>query len=328
MNRTPPAEVRRKLRQEVGFGCPVSGCRQAFLTWHHFDPPWNVKQHQRPEGMIALCRKHHDAADQGVYSKGELRELKESLVNSQSVIADLPWSKREFLIRLGGCYSGGTDVAISLAGKRAVWLRRAGNGFLFLSFQLSAADGSVLAAMDDNMFEADPSRLHDLEATTSGTRLKFWLSQRNIGLNLSFERVTLDKLSAILEVDRLRGEQAFEKRFQIVKQQLPAALRDKATKLSSEPDYGWLQSLPLFQQLPEEIQETCLSEDFISTLVKVWASSHCMDDERRIPLLNLENIVLFDGSRRVEIRNGIVADGGSTISYSASFDNGGSSFNI
>ena len=206
MDRTPPAQIRQTLRQEVGFGCPVDGCRQAFLTWHHFDPPWNVEQHHRPEGMIALCRQHHDAADRGVYSQDELRHFKKSVITALPVVAEFPWSKHQLLIRLCGCYLGGTTVAVALAGEPAIWLRRTNEGLLLLSFKLKAADNSILAEMEDNMFEADPSLLHNLEVNTGGTKLKFWLSPRNIGLKLSFKRITIDELSIALETDRRRAE--------------------------------------------------------------------------------------------------------------------------
>lgn len=320
MDRTPPAEVRRALRQEVGFGCPVNGCRQAFLTWHHFNPPWNAEQHHRPEGMIALCRQHHDAADQGVYSRNELKALKQSVVSVHPTVAALPWLKREFLIRLGGCYSGGMSVAVAVAGKPAIWLRRTDEGLLLLSFRLPAADGSVLAEMEDNMFWADPSRLYDLEASTGGTKLKFWLARRNIGLDLSFQRVTLDELSATLEADRRRAKKAFEL-------QLPAEVQDMLRQAKSDTGNDWFQSLPSFQDIPEEIRDAHLSGDPTGTFVKRWANTHCLDDEQRVALMNFENLCLHDGDRRVVVRNGIAADG-YVIGYSSSFGNAAGGFNL
>ena len=301
MHRTPPVEVRRALRQEVGFGCPVSGCHQAFLTWHHFDPPWNVEQHHRSEGMIALCQKHHAAADQGVYSRNELRNLKQSLTKAQTVTADLPWFKRESLIRLGGCYSGGEGVFVAVAGEPLVWLRRADNGLLLLTSKLKAADGSILADIEDNMFSANPACLRDLEVNISGTRLKFWLARRSIGLDLSFKRVTLSELSKNLEVDRQRDEQAFNDR---------------------------LQNDPWLQQVSKGSRETHTYEDPIATGVKAWVNSYCLDDEQQVPLLNFENLVLHNRGQWVVVHNGITSSSGNTVSYSASFGNRHASFSF
>jgi hypothetical protein len=191
---------------------------------------------------------------------------------------------------------------------------------LLLSLVLQASDGLVLAEMEDNMFEVDPSRLYDLEANTGGTRLKFWLSKRNIGLDLSFKRVTMPELSAILDSDRLRAERESEQR-------LPDEVKHTLREAKLRPTSNWFQSLPSFQQLPDEVREAHLSGNPTGTFVKRWASSHCQDDEGRIPLLDFETLILHDGPRRIVIRNGIAADG-CIIRYSSSFGNGARGFNL
>lgn len=73
LSRTPPIAVRRTLRGEVGFGCPVRQagnlCGNPYLRWHHFDPAWSDEHHHRPEGMIASCAQHHDEADAGAFTR-------------------------------------------------------------------------------------------------------------------------------------------------------------------------------------------------------------------------------------------------------------------
>lgn len=71
-----PDRVRRALRSEVGFGCPVDGCGSPYLTYHHFDPPRRLRDHNEPQGMIALCRKHHDDAGGGAFTLEQLKDLK------------------------------------------------------------------------------------------------------------------------------------------------------------------------------------------------------------------------------------------------------------
>ena len=51
-----PEQVKRQLRQEVRFGCPVCGC--PILEYHHIIP-WAELKHNDPEHMIALCPTHH-----------------------------------------------------------------------------------------------------------------------------------------------------------------------------------------------------------------------------------------------------------------------------
>jgi hypothetical protein len=101
ISRTPPKGVRQLLRQEVGFGCPVPDCRSVLLTWHHFDPPWRLEKHHRPEGMIALCRQHHDAAEAGTFSRDELLDFK-ACSRSAPATTLFPWAKREFLVSHNG----------------------------------------------------------------------------------------------------------------------------------------------------------------------------------------------------------------------------------
>ncbi|MEW5735721.1 MAG: hypothetical protein AB1921_12755 [Thermodesulfobacteriota bacterium] len=76
MDRNPPSDVKKLLRQEVNYGCPVPGCGSPFLTWHHFDPPWSVKEHHNPDSMIALCTQCHPMADAGAYSSEQFEALK------------------------------------------------------------------------------------------------------------------------------------------------------------------------------------------------------------------------------------------------------------
>lgn len=105
MDRDPPAEVQRILRREVNLGCPVPDCGEPFLSWHHFDPPWHVREHHDPVGMIALCVKHHKMADANVFSPEQLRAFKQS-PNETSVIATkFEWMGTQAIIRLGGCYA-------------------------------------------------------------------------------------------------------------------------------------------------------------------------------------------------------------------------------
>jgi hypothetical protein len=99
--------VRRQLRQEVGFGCPVENCRSPYLTYHHFDPPWKEKKHHDPAGMVALCRPHHAQADAGTFTREQLRRLKATgRDQAENLSGRFEWMRRELLAVVGGwfCY--------------------------------------------------------------------------------------------------------------------------------------------------------------------------------------------------------------------------------
>ncbi|MEW8055956.1 MAG: hypothetical protein AB2796_11590, partial [Candidatus Thiodiazotropha sp.] len=104
MNRTPPKNVREKLRQEVGFGCPIDECSNPYLQWHHFDPPWRIKNHHNPEGMIALCPAHHGKADAGAYTPNQLRAYKKNKVQSQKIKGKFDWLRNDLLVVIGGMF--------------------------------------------------------------------------------------------------------------------------------------------------------------------------------------------------------------------------------
>ncbi|MGP5687026.1 hypothetical protein ACTXOU_13770 [Psychrobacter glacincola] len=77
-----PKAVKEVLRSEVGFGCPIKGCGNPYLEYHHFDPPVNIKPHNEPKGMIALCAQHHKKADGGAYTVEQLHTLKTDKTNA------------------------------------------------------------------------------------------------------------------------------------------------------------------------------------------------------------------------------------------------------
>jgi hypothetical protein len=236
-----------------------------FLTWHHFDPPWNVKKHHQPEGMVALCRPHHDAADRDVYSVGELRALKHAAANIPAR-GEFPWAKKQFLVRLGGNYSAGTGAPLAVSGTPIISLRKSAEGLVFLSFTLHDADGAVIAEMEDNCFSVDPARVTDIEATTGGTSLKFWVGPRAVGLHLSFQRLTLYELSRTLAADFGRS----------------------------------------LKEAPREIGQDILEAgDWTGGEIWDWAVANCLDDERRVSLLDFRNLAIYVGGRQVVVRDGI-----------------------
>src|SRR4051794_9583178 len=105
MTRTPPAEVRRALRKEVGFICPVPNCTNPNLTWHHFAPTWSECKHHDPQGMIALCKDHHGQADEGAFTVPQLRQLKRTgaeKAGSLPVKEVFNWRRNRILAIVGG----------------------------------------------------------------------------------------------------------------------------------------------------------------------------------------------------------------------------------
>ncbi|EKE03473.1 MAG: hypothetical protein ACD_20C00199G0005 [uncultured bacterium] len=169
MNRTPPIEVRRFLRKEVNFGCPVDGCGNPYLEWHHFEPAWSVKNHHNPEGMIALCAEHHKKADAGAYTKDQLKSFKNNI--QVDVQGKFDWLRNDLLVVVGGNFYYETPRVFEFKDKSIIWFNRDENGYLLLNLIMLSTSKEERAFIQDNfwMKRGNPS---DLESPPSGKILK------------------------------------------------------------------------------------------------------------------------------------------------------------
>jgi hypothetical protein len=153
MNRTPPVEVRRHLRGEVGFGCPVPDCGNPYLSWHHFDPPWHVKQHHNPAGMIALCEDHHNKADAGAFTKDQLRAFKtdaKSRSDRTEVAGRFDWLRNSLLLVVGGNMWYETYVALAIGNQPIIWLERDTKGYLTLNVKMLSMTDEPRLLLENN----------------------------------------------------------------------------------------------------------------------------------------------------------------------------------
>jgi hypothetical protein len=171
MSRTPPVDVIRALRTEVGFGCPVPMCGNPYLEWHHFDPPFATEAHHRPEGMIALCAEHHRKADAGAYTADQLREFKANKVNAESVRGTFDWLRNDLLAVVGGNFYYETLKVLVVDGQDTVWFRRDEDGYLRLNVRVPSLSPEPRAVIEDNLWHniGDPA---DLRSPPSGRALE------------------------------------------------------------------------------------------------------------------------------------------------------------
>lgn len=149
MHRTPPPEVRRTLAREVKFGCPVEGCGSLYLTWHHFDPPYRVREHHDPAGMIALCREHHDKADAGAFTPEQLRGLKKA-GRTGALHARFDWMRHDLLAVVGGNFYFETLNVVATSQAPVVWLRRDPEVGLLLNVKMLTVSGRQRIVIRDN----------------------------------------------------------------------------------------------------------------------------------------------------------------------------------
>jgi len=193
MERTPPVDVRKQLRREVQFGCPVSGCANPYLEYHHFDPPWREKQHHNPEGMLALCAEHHRKADAGAFTVEQLREMKKESPNT--VRGRFNWLRNELLAVVGGSFYFETPVIFQFQGEKAIWFERDPDNNLLLNIRMVTGSGQPRLSLRNNdwMILGNPI---DFESPPSGKRIH---ARYDNGDSLSIEFFVLPDLETAMK---------------------------------------------------------------------------------------------------------------------------------
>ncbi len=170
-SRNPYADVKRTLRREVGFQCPVRGCGNPYLTWHHFDPPWRIEKHHRPEGMIALCLEHASKADHGAFTDDQLRTLKVKTPERDVVTGKFDWRRQDFLVRLGGNFSYREDTILQLGSVPCAWLSRDQEGLHEVNFLMPTVSNGPRASIVENFWSASSSA-HEIISPPMGRKIE------------------------------------------------------------------------------------------------------------------------------------------------------------
>lgn len=198
-----PPEIKRILREEVGFGCPVKDCGNPYLEYHHFDPPVNVRAHNEPAGMIALCAQHHKKADGGAYTVEQLHQIKADKANARLVKGNLDWLRKDLLAVVGGCFYYETPRIITIDGHDVVALNRDQDGYLRLSINMLSLLAEERIKVDNNSWENIGNPI-DLRCPPQGKELEVqygngdYLYLRFIVLNDAQEACKRYKNSLIL----------------------------------------------------------------------------------------------------------------------------------
>jgi hypothetical protein len=172
MNRTPPVGVKKILRDEVGFGCPVKDCGLPYLEWHHFDPPWHESNHHNPEGMIALCREHHIQADNRAFTNEQLHQLKQSgKDNWKQISGKFNWMRNRLLAVVGGNFYYETPVIFKYQEQPVIWFERDENNYLLLNLKMLTTSNEPRAYILNNEW-FNVGNEADIECPPSAKKVK------------------------------------------------------------------------------------------------------------------------------------------------------------
>lgn len=113
----------------------------------------NIKPHNDPEGMIALCAQHHKKADGGAYTVEQLHNLKKDKFNATVVKGNLDWLRRDLLAVVGGNFYFETPKIITVDGVDLVSLLRDEDGYLRLSVNMLSCLAEERIIIKDNYWE-------------------------------------------------------------------------------------------------------------------------------------------------------------------------------
>lgn len=194
LSRNIPTEVRRTLRREVNYGCPVESCGSPYLSYHHFDPPWHEENHHNPNGMIALCLHHHKAADNGAYTNDQLKKLKSKpyLSNDDLLVGKISWKRDNILFDVGGNYYLGASEIHLRKDEKLIWLEFDNDGNIMINFNIKDREGNLVFSMRNNDWIVSTS-LQDIESPPAMKTIKLQDANKNIRLNIDFKSYSIEK---------------------------------------------------------------------------------------------------------------------------------------
>ena len=169
------------------FGCPIEDCGSPYLSYHHFDPPWHIENHHRPEGMIALCLEHHKQADYGAFTDDQLKELKKNpfLSSSDSVNGQINWKRENLIFLIGGnVFIGAQNIYLNKQ-EQLLWLTTDKNDNSLLNLDIKSEKGELIFSMRDNDWLI-MSNFDNIESIPSGKRLFFENAAENLKIDIEF----------------------------------------------------------------------------------------------------------------------------------------------
>jgi hypothetical protein len=200
VSRTPPEPIRRCLRKEVNFGCPVQGCGIPYLTWHHFEPTWEVKEHHDPDGMIALCHTHADWADGKKWTKDQLRQMKQNPFVSHKMEGPYGYLRKDTVCIVGNIAVHVKNV-LEIDGERVIGFERDSDGYDRLNILIRDSEGSTILQMENDDWTYT-HEVFDLICPPQGKQLQIISKDKKTDFTIRFDEYPLIEFGNLLYVNR------------------------------------------------------------------------------------------------------------------------------
>lgn len=171
--------------------------------------------------------------------------------------------------------------------------------------------------MRDNWLTGVPENIHDMIVTPKTKEIKIWLGGEDVGLEISFRRISFTDLDNLLARDRKHADRQMQAHIA----QMPPEQRVLLREAVRDGDG----SLPTsIRGIPEYLRDAMRSSDLVGTFIKGWVKQHCVMDDGLIPLLNIEQMSIYHHGERFVIKDGVAG----FLHYCAAFGNRKSAINI
>jgi hypothetical protein len=228
-----PKEKRRYLRAEVNFGCPVPGCGNPYLTYHHFDPPYADGRVHNLDGMVALCLGHHKQADAGTWADDRLRAMKQApFLAGDQVRGRLEWLSRDLFIYAGKNLVRNPGILLRVGGEQVIWTGRNASGELCLNIHVRGDDGADVLRLEDNDWTVT-GPIADLRASASANSIRVQAPARGVTLDIHFSPLSEEtvRLSCRRQAQARAGQPSLPPE---IEGMLPPALVAQCTPTEAE----------------------------------------------------------------------------------------------
>lgn len=160
--RFAPASVRRKLREEAGFGCAF--CGNPLIENAHIIPYNKTKEFQI-EDMVALCPNCHTEADLGKIPEWVLREKKSNPFNrDKSIVAKkFTVTGEQMVVNIGSNRFIDTESILVVNDSNLISIRRLEKQYLSIFVNLFDKIQRRIAFIHENEWFVDKRYFWDIE---------------------------------------------------------------------------------------------------------------------------------------------------------------------
>jgi hypothetical protein len=275
-----------ELRREVNFRCPVPGCENVILTFHHFDPPWRERQHNDPAGMIALCLKCHGKAEGNYWTRDELRAMKSNPNPLVALSQPLPKHRARTVYRLGNNYAFGCEAVLRVAEVVLLGSIDRPDGTTAFNLMLLDERNRPQLAIHENSIDADAGQFWDVQFGAHENSFVVRRKRGEVALSLRVRKLTPAELQEMFDEDREREPTAE------FWQNVPVELRDRIADHHGAAASGRGEIDKWFDIACKRIR------------------SECVDGDGLIAVIDIDRARMFANGRRLIVRNGAILAGG------------------